>query len=410
MSTDQMQQAYQLIRNGRSEEAIAILVPIVRATPTNADAWWLLANAVDNPDQKRRALQQVLRLRPDDERAQRMLSRLDPTSEPPPPAPPKPAAAQPIDSDPFADDPFSSAPASGSSMADPFADDPFEPAPARAAAADPFDDDPFAPAPPSRGKRRADDPFADDPFADAGLRPPPPPAARKGTSPLLVCLAIVGIIAVISCAALALVTAGVINLGGEIVSSFNATLAADPEFGNMAGTLGANPDIGSVFGTLAADPEFANMAGILGANPDIGSVFGTLAADPNIEAFATLGSGFAGAPLGSPLPADANNRGTIEYGQQVTGNLPAGSAGDAWTLRGSPGDRIIINMIAVGDTDPLIRLYDSKGELIAEDDDSGGNLNARLEFMLPGDGTVTILARTFFTGAGGAYELMVDRR
>ncbi len=384
MSTDQMQQAYQLIRSGRKQEAVAILVPIVRATPTNADAWWLLANAVDNPDQKRRALQQVLRLRPDDERAQRMLNRLDPTSAPPPPAPPKPTAAQPLGGDPFADDPFSSAPAPRSPMADPFADDPFAPTPARAAAADPFDDDPFAPAPPSRRKSRADDPFADDPFADAGLRPPPPPPARKGTSPLLVCLAIVGIVAVIGCAAVALITARVINLGGEIFSSVNATLAADPDFANMAGTLGANPDIGSVFGTLAADP--------------------------NIEAFATLGSGFAGAQLGSPLPADANNRGTIEYGQRVTGSLPAGSAGDAWTLRGSPGDRIVINMIAVGDTDPLIRLYDSNGELIAEDDDSGGNLNARLEFVLPGDGTVTILARTFLTGVGGSYELRVDRQ
>lgn len=385
MSTDQMQQAYQLIRNGRKQEAIAILVPIVRATPTNADAWWLLANAVDNLDQRRRALQQVLRLRPEDERAQRMLSRLDPTSAPPPPAPPKPAAAQPLGGDPYADDPFSSAPASRSSMTDPFADDPFGPAPARAAAADPFDDDPFAPAPPARMKSRADDdPFADDLFADAGLRPPPPRPARKGTSPLLVCLAIVGIVAVIGCALVALTAVGVVNLGGEIFRSVNATLASDPEFANIAGTLGANPDIGSVLGTLAADP--------------------------NIEAFATLGSGFAGASLGSPLPADVNNRGTIEYGQRVTGNLRAGSAGDAWTLRGSPGDRIVINMIAVGDTDPLIRLYDSRNELIAEDDDSGGNLNARLEFVLPADGTVTILARTFFTGAGGSYELTVDRQ
>src|SRR5215207_3197274 len=76
MSSEPLQVAYRLIREGNKQEAVRILTPIVRADPQNADAWWLLANAVDNPEQKRRALERVLRLRPEDERAQRMYASL----------------------------------------------------------------------------------------------------------------------------------------------------------------------------------------------------------------------------------------------------------------------------------------------------------------------------------------------
>ena len=57
-------------------------MPLVRADPLSADAWWLLANAVENRDQKLRALDRVLKLRPGDEAAQKMLDRLG--GQPPP--------------------------------------------------------------------------------------------------------------------------------------------------------------------------------------------------------------------------------------------------------------------------------------------------------------------------------------
>jgi hypothetical protein len=83
MSSELLQQAYRLIREGNKPEAVRLLTPIVRAEPLNADAWWLLANALDNPDQKRKALEQVLKLRPNDDAAQRMYDRLQPTSSAP---------------------------------------------------------------------------------------------------------------------------------------------------------------------------------------------------------------------------------------------------------------------------------------------------------------------------------------
>jgi len=100
MSSEPLQVAYRLIREGNKQEAIRILTPIVRADPGNADAWWLLANAVDNPEQKRRALERVLRLRPEDERAQRMYNNLQGAPAPrqaAPPAQPRTTAYPPAD-------------------------------------------------------------------------------------------------------------------------------------------------------------------------------------------------------------------------------------------------------------------------------------------------------------------------
>ncbi len=82
MSSEDLQNAYNLIRDGQRAEAVSILLPLVRADPLSADGWWLLANAVDDPDQQRQALERVLKLRPDDDRARRMLNKLSPTDSP----------------------------------------------------------------------------------------------------------------------------------------------------------------------------------------------------------------------------------------------------------------------------------------------------------------------------------------
>ena len=76
MSSEPLQEAYRLIREGSTQDAVRILVPLVRADPLNPDAWWLLANAVENREQKQQALERVLKLRPGDSAAQTMLDRL----------------------------------------------------------------------------------------------------------------------------------------------------------------------------------------------------------------------------------------------------------------------------------------------------------------------------------------------
>ena len=73
----QLQQAYRLIQQEELDKAIAILKPIVASQPNNADAWWLMANAVSEPEDARNALQNVLRLNPSNAQARELLDQLD---------------------------------------------------------------------------------------------------------------------------------------------------------------------------------------------------------------------------------------------------------------------------------------------------------------------------------------------
>lgn len=73
---NQLTQAYTLIQNDKLDEAITILKPIVTAQPDNADAWWLMANAVSEPPDAYNALSNVLRLEPNHSQAKELLDGL----------------------------------------------------------------------------------------------------------------------------------------------------------------------------------------------------------------------------------------------------------------------------------------------------------------------------------------------
>lgn len=79
MSREYLDRAYAMIKDGQTQEAIPIIEAIIRADRDNEDAWWLLANATDEPATKRNALNNVIRLSKDTERvnkSQSMLNRL----------------------------------------------------------------------------------------------------------------------------------------------------------------------------------------------------------------------------------------------------------------------------------------------------------------------------------------------
>jgi hypothetical protein len=179
---DTLQQAYQLIRSGEKTQAVKLLLPIVRADPDNADAWWLLANAVDKSDQAKRALQQVLKIRPNDQRARRFLEQLGGSPPPirtPPPttfdedAPFTTSGAPAVYRNDSADDdeaPTAERDVWANAFAANDADAPSRP-PAQRRAVDPdlnFDEDPFAP---------------DKPTAPLPARKSPPPAGGQRRSP-----------------------------------------------------------------------------------------------------------------------------------------------------------------------------------------------------------------------------------
>lgn len=74
---NQLERAYRLIQQDHLDEAIAILNPIVAKNSDNADACWLLANAVSEPEEARRALDNVLRINPGHMQARDLLEKLE---------------------------------------------------------------------------------------------------------------------------------------------------------------------------------------------------------------------------------------------------------------------------------------------------------------------------------------------
>ena len=66
--SDEMQsalsRAYDIVEAGKFDEARAILEPILADNRDNADAWWIYAHAVTDPEEGRHALENVLRINP----------------------------------------------------------------------------------------------------------------------------------------------------------------------------------------------------------------------------------------------------------------------------------------------------------------------------------------------------------
>jgi len=163
-SKEQLKQVFQLIKGGQNQQALQILMPIVKTEKDNSTAWFLLAKALDDPSQKVKALQKVLSLRPDHIKAQEMLAQYQgSTPITAPPAKPAPPPAPIIEED----DPFG------------------------AAGDDAFDDldDPFGePEPPRKPRHKSrhdeEDIFGgfddddDDPFADMSKQARPRKAKR----------------------------------------------------------------------------------------------------------------------------------------------------------------------------------------------------------------------------------------
>lgn len=58
----QLERAYDLIKQGREQEAIDIIEAVIKLEPDNDDAWWLLANATEDIATRKRALETVLKI------------------------------------------------------------------------------------------------------------------------------------------------------------------------------------------------------------------------------------------------------------------------------------------------------------------------------------------------------------
>jgi pimeloyl-ACP methyl ester carboxylesterase len=76
MTANLLQKAYALIKAGNKQAAADLLIPVVRANPNLADAWFLLGHAVTEPQKRVQCFQQVLRINPNHQPAKNQLEKL----------------------------------------------------------------------------------------------------------------------------------------------------------------------------------------------------------------------------------------------------------------------------------------------------------------------------------------------
>jgi hypothetical protein len=77
---------------------------------------------------------------------------------------------------------------------------------------------------------------------------------------------------------------------------------------------------------------------------------------------------------------------------------------DIYRFEGQAGQRVVIDMSSQ-EIDSYLILFDPEGNVLAQDDDSGGGVNARLDIVLPADGVYTVYANSLRSQEIGAYTI-----
>lgn len=77
MGNEQLREAIKALQSGDKREARRLLGIVLRSEPDNVPAWWYLAEALDDPEQKSHCLRQVLRLHPNHAEARRKLGEIE---------------------------------------------------------------------------------------------------------------------------------------------------------------------------------------------------------------------------------------------------------------------------------------------------------------------------------------------
>ena len=102
---------------------------------------------------------------------------------------------------------------------------------------------------------------------------------------------------------------------------------------------------------------------------------------------------------GSPIQGMLDSRSNI---------LPDGSYYNPYSFEGRAGQRITLDMASDELDSYLILIAADHDDFFVEDDDSGGNLNARLSVQLPYTGTYLIFANAYAEGETGRYQLRLS--
>lgn len=99
----------------------------------------------------------------------------------------------------------------------------------------------------------------------------------------------------------------------------------------------------------------------------------------------------------------------ISYGARETGQMQGEP--HKFTFNASAGQMIEVALLAGEDgLDPYLQLEDAEGQLLAEDDDGGQDLNSLLSYIFDADGTYTIIASGLGESSGDYTLRMRESR
>jgi len=100
----------------------------------------------------------------------------------------------------------------------------------------------------------------------------------------------------------------------------------------------------------------------------------------------------------------------VTVGASVQGEITGDAYMHVYPYQGQAGEELTITMTGSGQLDAYLGVLDADGNVIAEDDDSAGGLNAQISLRLPESGTYLIVATRAGLDSGsttGAYTLEV---
>lgn len=107
--------------------------------------------------------------------------------------------------------------------------------------------------------------------------------------------------------------------------------------------------------------------------------------------------------------ASAQDAGALSYGEIASGTIDNAAPERVYRFAAQAGDAITVTLTATsGDLDPLLILADENGNVITQDDDSGGNRNSKIVYTVQAAGEYQIIATRYDRASGttrGDYEL-----
>ncbi|WP_417481960.1 cadherin domain-containing protein [Maricaulis sp.] len=113
----------------------------------------------------------------------------------------------------------------------------------------------------------------------------------------------------------------------------------------------------------------------------------------------------------SDLPADVTTPATLALGETFSNQLEVVGDRDWIAVELVAGQRYGISLDGTGGSplsDPLVRLYDAAGDLIAENDDGGPGLNSLLTYTVQTTGTYYVEAAAWDDTVAGSYTVGLE--